>query len=84
MADDHFSPHTFLQAYEANTSIGTAHSTVTCCCGNASCVFLRHNQTALEGLERDVCTAAKLGKVSLICSGVVIGLQRLSRRCAIL
>jgi hypothetical protein len=65
--DDDREPHTFLQAYESGTTtFATAHSSVTCCCGNASCAFLRHNQTALEGLERDVCTAAKLGQVSLI------------------
>ncbi|SMY19231.1 unnamed protein product [Zymoseptoria tritici ST99CH_1A5] len=67
MADDEFSAHAFLQAYESGTSIAgsTSHST-TCCCGNDSCAYLRHNQAALEGLERDVCTAAKLGQALLV------------------
>ncbi|EGP91104.1 uncharacterized protein MYCGRDRAFT_34911 [Zymoseptoria tritici IPO323] len=67
MADDEFSAHAFLQAYESGTSIAgsTSHST-TCCCGNDSCAHLRHNQAALEGLERDVCTAAKLGQALLV------------------
>ena len=34
-----------------------------CCCGNDSCAYLRYNQSALDGLERDVRTAAKLGQV---------------------
>lgn len=34
-----------------------------CCCGNDACAYLKHNQTALDGLERDVSTAARLGKV---------------------
>ena len=34
-----------------------------CCCGNADCAYLKHNQSALEGLERDVSNAARLGKV---------------------
>jgi hypothetical protein len=34
-----------------------------CCCGNEACAYLKHNQSALEGLERDVSTAARLGKV---------------------
>ncbi|KAK5131790.1 hypothetical protein LTR08_000545 [Meristemomyces frigidus] len=39
------------------------HAPATCCCGNAACAYLQHNQSALEGLERDVRTAAKLGQV---------------------
>ena len=34
-----------------------------CCCGNEACAYLRHNQDALEGLEKDVRTAARLGQV---------------------
>ena len=42
-----------------------------CCCGNAACAYLRHNQSALDGLEKDVSTAARLGKV---CNFSVISL----------
>lgn len=34
-----------------------------CCCGRASCAYLRHNNEALDGLEKDVRTAAQLGQV---------------------
>lgn len=36
-----------------------------CCCGRVDCVFLRHSSTVLEGVEKDVHTAAKLGQVSI-------------------
>lgn len=35
-----------------------------CCCGRQECAYLEHNNTALEGLEKDVRTAAALGQVS--------------------
>jgi hypothetical protein len=35
-----------------------------CCCGRDDCVFLRHNCTILEGVEKDVHNAAKMGQVS--------------------
>ena len=34
-----------------------------CCCGRTDCPFLAHTGTLLEGLERDVQTAAQLGQV---------------------
>lgn len=34
-----------------------------CCCGRDECVFLHHNQSVLDSVERDVHTAAKLGQV---------------------
>lgn len=54
----------FLDTYEqsdAHSIPEQSHSI--CCCGNESCAYLKHNQSALEGLERDVSTAARLGKV---------------------
>lgn len=62
MAEDHI--HSFLSTYEQSDAdhIPAQHRPQ-CCCGNESCVFLRHNQSALEGLEKDVSTAARLGKV---------------------
>lgn len=38
-------------------------SPLRCCCGRQSCAYLEHNTAALEGLERDVRTAAQLGQV---------------------
>lgn len=34
-----------------------------CCCGNRECAYLQHSQAAVQGLERDVRQAAKLGSV---------------------
>ncbi|OLN86308.1 hypothetical protein CCHL11_09368 [Colletotrichum chlorophyti] len=36
-----------------------------CCCGREDCVFLRHSTSVLETVEKDVHTAAKLGKALL-------------------
>ncbi|KAL2756065.1 hypothetical protein ACRALDRAFT_2062685, partial [Sodiomyces alcalophilus JCM 7366] len=36
-----------------------------CCCGRDECVFLHHNQSILDSVERDVHTAAKLGQALL-------------------
>ncbi|KAK8162227.1 hypothetical protein BKA80DRAFT_187249, partial [Phyllosticta citrichinensis] len=36
-----------------------------CCCGNSDCPYLSHNGHLLEGLERDVQTAAQLGQALL-------------------
>ncbi|OCL09809.1 hypothetical protein AOQ84DRAFT_431152 [Glonium stellatum] len=37
-----------------------------CCCGRFDCPFLAHTGTLLEGLERDVQTAAQLGQALLV------------------
>ena len=41
----------------------------TCCCGNEHCAYLKDNQRALDGLEKDVVNAARLGKVCDFQSG---------------
>lgn len=38
-------------------------TTLRCCCGRDDCTLLEHNNVALEGLEKDLATAAKLGQV---------------------
>lgn len=38
-------------------------SPLQCCCGRLDCAFLKHNNAALEELERDLATAARLGQV---------------------
>ncbi|EEP77268.1 predicted protein [Uncinocarpus reesii 1704] len=38
---------------------------VKCCCGRDDCAYLQHNRTALENLEKDVDTAARLGHALL-------------------
>ena len=41
----------------------SAATDVKCCCGHADCAFLKHNSSALDELEREVRTAARLGQV---------------------
>lgn len=38
---------------------------VACCCGRPSCAYLIHNNDALECLEKNIHTAAKLGQVRI-------------------
>ncbi|KAI6361786.1 hypothetical protein MCOR25_006404 [Pyricularia grisea] len=38
---------------------------IQCCCGRPDCVFLKHNCSVLESVEKDVHTAAKMGQVLL-------------------
>lgn len=42
-----------------------ASTTLRCCCGHNDCALLEHNNVALEGLEKDLATAARLGQVRL-------------------
>lgn len=37
--------------------------TLQCCCGNTDCIYLKHNCSVLDSVEKDVHTAAKLGQV---------------------
>lgn len=48
-----------------------------CCCGSEECVVLRHNCEVLDGVEKDVHTAAKLGQVCLFppCLCVRVGMM---------
>ncbi|WEW59854.1 hypothetical protein PRK78_005335 [Emydomyces testavorans] len=40
-------------------------SKIKCCCGKPDCAYLQHNSAALESLEKDVNTAARLGQALL-------------------
>ncbi|KAJ5558071.1 hypothetical protein N7535_009561 [Penicillium sp. DV-2018c] len=40
-------------------------TTLRCCCGRNDCALLEHNNVALEGLEKDLETAARLGQALL-------------------
>ncbi|KAJ5177426.1 uncharacterized protein N7500_000125 [Penicillium coprophilum] len=42
-----------------------ATTTLRCCCGRNDCALLEHNNVALEGLEKDLETAARLGQALL-------------------
>ncbi|KAJ6185073.1 hypothetical protein N7519_006374 [Penicillium mononematosum] len=43
----------------------SASTTLRCCCGRNDCALLEHNNVALEGLEKDLETAARLGQALL-------------------
>ncbi|KAJ5109738.1 hypothetical protein N7532_002383 [Penicillium argentinense] len=40
-------------------------TTLRCCCGRLDCALLEHNTVALEGVEKDLETAARLGQALL-------------------
>lgn len=81
MADDAI--QSFLEScgQSETHSIPHLHVPATCCCGNAACAYLKHNQSALEGLERDVRTAAKLGQVSNIITACLIAIYAQAAVC---
>lgn len=43
----------------------SASSPLQCCCGSPDCAHLKQNCTILEAVEKDVHTAAQLGKVCM-------------------
>lgn len=51
-----------LQAIEASAN-SDATSPMKCCCGLEECVFLKHNYSVLDSVEKDVHTAARMGQV---------------------
>ncbi|RAK77129.1 uncharacterized protein BO72DRAFT_378355 [Aspergillus fijiensis CBS 313.89] len=52
-----------IPAHPASAHVSTTD--LQCCCGRNDCAFLLHNHLALEGLEKDLATAAKLGQALL-------------------
>ncbi|KAI0189920.1 hypothetical protein EV127DRAFT_96096 [Xylaria flabelliformis] len=40
-------------------------SPLKCCCGSLECIFLRHNNTILDNVEKDVHQAARMGQALL-------------------
>jgi hypothetical protein len=78
-SDDKASPHTqlplgatFLMDPPHSAEIisipthSSASTTLHCCCGRKDCALLEHNNIALEGLEKDLETAARLGQVRVL------------------
>lgn len=45
-------------------SFHTMERPTACCCGQAQCAYLEHNNAALEGLEKGLHSAAQIGQVS--------------------
>ncbi|KAL2864906.1 uncharacterized protein BJX67DRAFT_373546 [Aspergillus lucknowensis] len=50
-----------IPSHSSSTSPGDLH----CCCGRKECAYLQNNHVALEGLEKDLETAARLGQALL-------------------
>lgn len=46
-------------------SVGEGGAPLKCCCGSAECIFLTHNYSVLDSVEKDVVAAARMGKVRL-------------------
>ncbi|KAL2830085.1 hypothetical protein BJY01DRAFT_240506 [Aspergillus pseudoustus] len=46
-------------------SSSTSREDLHCCCGRKECAYLQNNHVALEGLEKDLETAARLGQALL-------------------
>jgi hypothetical protein len=57
------SPHDRVPAGLQPSILSFPPSTLRCCCGRPDCAYLQRSYAALEGLEKDLATAARLGKV---------------------
>ncbi|OOF91022.1 hypothetical protein ASPCADRAFT_400441 [Aspergillus carbonarius ITEM 5010] len=53
-----------IPSHSASSDTGSPLA-LRCCCGRDDCAFLHHNHVALEGLEKDLATAARLGQALL-------------------
>ncbi|KAJ5698201.1 hypothetical protein N7462_000206 [Penicillium macrosclerotiorum] len=60
-----FDPASALLPSIPTHSSSSAPVTLRCCCGRQDCATLEHNNVALEGLEKDLETAARLGQALL-------------------
>lgn len=49
--------------HQASAPKNVDSSSLQCCCGRLDCAYLKHNNVALEDLEKDLETAARLGQV---------------------
>ena len=61
-------PPTIEQLLEHTTrpAVGMQHEhSAKCCCGDPQCAILADNSAALEGLEKDLVSAAQIGQVCL-------------------
>ncbi|KAL4869676.1 hypothetical protein BDV12DRAFT_185003 [Aspergillus spectabilis] len=54
-----------VEGYIPTHSSATSRADFHCCCGRKDCAFLQNNHDALEGLEKDLETAARLGQALL-------------------
>ncbi|KAL3469451.1 hypothetical protein BJX99DRAFT_252011 [Aspergillus californicus] len=54
-----------VEEYIPTHSSATSQADLHCCCGRKECAYLQNNHDALEGLEKDLETAARLGQALL-------------------
>ncbi|GLA66982.1 hypothetical protein AtubIFM54640_009574 [Aspergillus tubingensis] len=54
-----------LPCIPSHAATSSSSASPRCCCGRDDCAFLLHNHVALEGLEKDLATAARLGQALL-------------------
>ncbi|KAI9368276.1 hypothetical protein BJX61DRAFT_546679 [Aspergillus egyptiacus] len=54
-----------LEGYIPTHSYSSNRADLHCCCGREECAYLQNNHDALEGLEKDLETAARLGQALL-------------------
>ncbi|RKU49471.1 hypothetical protein DL546_009901 [Coniochaeta pulveracea] len=47
-----------------NNDCNDGSTALRCCCGRDDCIYLKHNCSVLDSVEKDVLTAAKMGQVS--------------------
>lgn len=67
MADENEHDISALLASTSSPSIpARVANDLTCCCGRRDCAYLLHNNAALDGLERNLHTAAQLGQVRIL------------------
>jgi hypothetical protein len=63
LARDGGSPHI---PHQPSVPKNVDSSSLQCCCGRLDCAYLKHNNVALEDLEKDLETAARLGQVGFL------------------
>lgn len=56
-------PHNSDSGHHASIPADSDTTKLRCCCGRDDCALLENNNVALEGLEKDLETAALLGQV---------------------
>ncbi|KAJ8612394.1 hypothetical protein MRB53_037435 [Persea americana] len=52
----------FVDTYSQNEISNIPQEQSQCCCGNEDCAYLQSNQSALDGIERELQNSARLGQ----------------------
>ncbi|KAI1734178.1 hypothetical protein F4680DRAFT_439128 [Xylaria scruposa] len=65
MADPQLPADSESDTIPSQLSTSPETSPLKCCCGSLECIFLRHNNTILDNVEKDVHQAARMGQALL-------------------